>query len=157
MKKHTAHPISEAVRELRTALGETQQQFAHRMKTAIRTIARWETIQPPQGETLNQMAILARRSGLSALAGKFERAYTAYRVEAPDSVNRSRSRFVASSDGTDFGAVRLWMEGSETTYGEAFVLALGGLRGKDPAIAEKCRRILQTLKESVDAISENVK
>jgi len=33
-----------------TALGESQQAFAYRMKTAIRTVARYETSTPPKGK-----------------------------------------------------------------------------------------------------------
>jgi transcriptional regulator with XRE-family HTH domain len=51
--------VSEAVRKLRQALGESQQAFAYRMKTAVRTIARWETTRPPKGKNLNDLRELA--------------------------------------------------------------------------------------------------
>jgi DNA-binding transcriptional regulator YiaG len=41
-----------AVRELRRVLGESQQAFAYRVKTAIRTIERWETVRPRKGRML---------------------------------------------------------------------------------------------------------
>jgi len=47
--KKTKDPLCETVRKLRTALGESQQAFAYRMKTAIRTVARYETSAPPKG------------------------------------------------------------------------------------------------------------
>jgi hypothetical protein len=54
-----------AVRSLRKALGETQQKFAHRMKKAIRTVARWETVRAPTGRELYQLEVEARRNGLT--------------------------------------------------------------------------------------------
>src|ERR1051326_1775861 len=44
LPEETAKSITEAVRKLRKAIGESQQEFAYRMKTAIRTIARYETV-----------------------------------------------------------------------------------------------------------------
>jgi transcriptional regulator with XRE-family HTH domain len=53
-------PVCIAIRELREAMGWTQQVFAHHMKTAIRTVARWETVQPPKAfDTLSAFAHLA--------------------------------------------------------------------------------------------------
>ena len=45
----TKNPLCDAVRKLRTALGESQQAFAYRMKTAIRTVARYETVPRQRG------------------------------------------------------------------------------------------------------------
>jgi DNA-binding transcriptional regulator YiaG len=41
--------VTKAVRELRQTLHESQQSFAYRMQTAVRTIARYETVRPPRG------------------------------------------------------------------------------------------------------------
>jgi transcriptional regulator with XRE-family HTH domain len=41
--------VSSTIRKLRQALGESQQQFAHRLKIAIRTIARYETVRRREG------------------------------------------------------------------------------------------------------------
>jgi transcriptional regulator with XRE-family HTH domain len=57
------NPISVAVRKLREALGETQQQFAFRSRMAIRTIARYETSRPPKGKALLDFMRLAKASG----------------------------------------------------------------------------------------------
>ncbi len=59
-KPAQAEPIASAVRKLRTLLGETQQEFANTVKTAIRTIARYETVRPPSGEVLLQLAAIAK-------------------------------------------------------------------------------------------------
>jgi transcriptional regulator with XRE-family HTH domain len=66
--------VSAAVRALRKALGESQQQFAYRMKTAIRTVARYETVRPPKGKVLKQLEIMATENSLPHLAEVFHRA-----------------------------------------------------------------------------------
>lgn len=67
-------PVSRAVRELRQACGESQQAFAYRMKTAIRTIARYETVRPPRGAELGQFLELAVAKQRNDLAEVFARA-----------------------------------------------------------------------------------
>jgi len=70
--KKTKAPLCDAVRKLRTALGESQQAFAYRMKTAIRTIARYEASTPPKGKALAELFWVAADTGkftqLGALA-----------------------------------------------------------------------------------------
>jgi transcriptional regulator with XRE-family HTH domain len=51
--------VGAAVRKLRHALGETQEKFARRMNTAVRTIARYEGERPPTGLALAQLKRLA--------------------------------------------------------------------------------------------------
>jgi hypothetical protein len=68
-------PVSQAVRDLRTALGESQQAFAYRTKTAIRTIARYETVRPPKGKALAEFQKLAAETGHQKLATVFSEAY----------------------------------------------------------------------------------
>lgn len=63
---------SKLVIELRNALGKTQQQFAVEVvKTAIVTVARWETNHPPKGETLLRLAGIAWENGQTRLSGDF--------------------------------------------------------------------------------------
>ena len=64
-------PIQNAVRRLRKALGETQEQFAHRLKTAVRTIARYEGERPPTGLVLAQLKQLADANDLQDVANVF--------------------------------------------------------------------------------------
>jgi transcriptional regulator with XRE-family HTH domain len=66
--------VSAAIRALRTSLGESQQAFAWRMKTAIRTIARYETRRPPKGLMLASFLHLAVAAGQPDLAGVFRKA-----------------------------------------------------------------------------------
>jgi transcriptional regulator with XRE-family HTH domain len=70
-------PESEAVRELRISLGESQQAFAYRMKTAIRTIARYETVRPPKGTALADLYRVATETGHPKLANVFANALQA--------------------------------------------------------------------------------
>jgi len=66
-----AKSVSDAVRKLRKELGESQQQFAYRMKTAIRTVARYETVRPPKGKVLHQLEVMATENNLLHLADVF--------------------------------------------------------------------------------------
>jgi transcriptional regulator with XRE-family HTH domain len=75
--KQQISPISEAVRSLRVALGDSQQAFAYRMKTAIRTIARYETTRPPKGKALSEFYRVALEVGNQDLATVFRNALTA--------------------------------------------------------------------------------
>jgi transcriptional regulator with XRE-family HTH domain len=70
----TANPVSRAVRELRKAYGESQQAFAYRTRTAIRTIARYETVRPPRGAELGQFLELAIDKQRHDLAEVFAKA-----------------------------------------------------------------------------------
>lgn len=67
-------PISEAMIKLRQALGDNQQQFANRTKTAVTTIARYETIRPPKGRILAQLARIAETAGRHDIAKIFDEA-----------------------------------------------------------------------------------
>ena len=74
MKREAHSEISLAIRELRSSLQMTQQDFAYKFPTAIRTIARWENDQPPRGDALVRLAQMAEAQGLPNLASKFVRA-----------------------------------------------------------------------------------
>jgi transcriptional regulator with XRE-family HTH domain len=65
--------LGDAIRSLRSGLNESQQAFAYRMKTAIRTISRYETVQPPKGKALLQLADVARAAGRGDLTEIFHR------------------------------------------------------------------------------------
>jgi hypothetical protein len=53
---------------------ESQQAFAYRMRTAIRTIARYEANRPPKGLMLAAFLHLAVAAGQPDLAGVFRKA-----------------------------------------------------------------------------------
>jgi transcriptional regulator with XRE-family HTH domain len=67
----TRSELSRAVVELRKALGDSQQQFAGRLRIAMTTIARYETSRPPKGKALATMARVAEEIGRKDLADEF--------------------------------------------------------------------------------------
>jgi hypothetical protein len=71
------HATSAALLELRKRMNKTQQTFAVEvLPSAISTIARWETITPPEEEALDRLAAIAIEHGHRDLANVFVR----YRV-----------------------------------------------------------------------------
>lgn len=64
------HLVS-AVRELRKALGDSQQAFATRLGMSMRAIANYETDRAPTGRALYKLEQLARANGQYELAHKF--------------------------------------------------------------------------------------
>jgi len=63
--------VSDLVRSLRKALGETQQQFANRCGLAIITIARYEAERSPELRELNKFYRLAIEIGNVELEKRF--------------------------------------------------------------------------------------
>src|SRR4051812_10859402 len=68
--------VTEAVRELRLALGESQQAFAERLKASVRSVARYETVRPPRGRPLAQLRSIAEEEGLNGIAAVLDEALT---------------------------------------------------------------------------------
>jgi transcriptional regulator with XRE-family HTH domain len=67
---------SQAVVNLRKAMGKTQQEFAvFVLDCAISTLARYETSDPPRGEALLKLAEVASSNGLDGLANSFKGFY----------------------------------------------------------------------------------
>src|SRR6476469_7439938 len=66
--------VIKAVRDLRLALGETQQSFAHRLRLAISTVVRYELTRPPRGTELGRFYNLAMENGFTEIAAVFARA-----------------------------------------------------------------------------------
>lgn len=70
------HPASAAVIALREALGLTQQRFAVEvMGCALNTVARWETTNPPHGETLVRLKTVAHEKMQPAIETTFTSLY----------------------------------------------------------------------------------
>lgn len=63
--------IARTVRQLRLALGDTQQQFAERMGWAISTAVRYETTRAPRGRALADLARMAIARGWDDIASVF--------------------------------------------------------------------------------------
>src|SRR4051794_11152584 len=74
MKEHSPqrNAASAAVLSLRQALGMSQQRFAvQELKSALNTVARYETTNPPRGEALLRLAEIAKAKSLPDLAARF--------------------------------------------------------------------------------------
>jgi hypothetical protein len=77
---------SEALIELRSAMGKSQASFAVEvMKTAVKTVARWETNGPPRGNTLLRLESIAREHHLYELAARLELIYRKEMLKSPAS------------------------------------------------------------------------
>jgi transcriptional regulator with XRE-family HTH domain len=70
----TRNPVCQAVRRLRLALDDTQQQFATRLHLAISTVVRYELSRPPRGKALVQLDRLAMEHGFDDCALIFRNA-----------------------------------------------------------------------------------
>ncbi len=66
--------VTNAVKQLRLALGDTQQQFAARTGLAISTVVRYELSRPPRGEALLPFRKLAQEHGLRQICLVFDHA-----------------------------------------------------------------------------------
>jgi transcriptional regulator with XRE-family HTH domain len=85
----TRRELTEAVRELRQHFGETQQQFALRLNSAVITVARWETSRPPSGPALEQLHSISRAQSVSRCEQVFKEALDGnVEVQSEDSGDR---------------------------------------------------------------------
>jgi len=158
--KRKLHPqtraITGAVRELREALGETQQQFANRMRTAIRTIARWETIQRPRGKVLRDLVRIANAAKRPDIAVVFERAQVA-ELSIGQFTHTNCVHFQRSSDGSDWGFLLLWFEGlDQLEFVSRFREGIDALNEKNanPGRREAFRQALGGFAERAAKIQE---
>ena len=74
--KTTDRSVSEAIRELRIYVGETQTEFARTIGISVSTLARYETVvQLPKPSIAAKLAKQAQISGLPDLALLFQKAF----------------------------------------------------------------------------------
>lgn len=66
--------VQQALRNLRTALGLTQQDLAVKLGKAVATVARWETSRPPRGAELAEILAFAVQANQPAAASVLARA-----------------------------------------------------------------------------------
>ena len=71
MSTKPANPIMGAVRDLRLALGDTQQSFAQRLGLSISTVVRYELTRPPKGTALAQLMQVASENNQPDIAMVF--------------------------------------------------------------------------------------
>lgn len=63
--------VQEAMRELRSQLGISQEKLARQLDLTLKTISRYETVKPPTGKVLTKLHDLAANAGRSDLAKVF--------------------------------------------------------------------------------------
>jgi hypothetical protein len=78
-RKKRRHPASQALIDLRKALGDmTQQDLAVKvLECAVATISRYESFGPPKGEALLKLRDVAHEKGLVEIAGRFQELWLA--------------------------------------------------------------------------------
>jgi len=131
------------VRELRIALGKTQQTFAVEvMNTAISTIGRWESNDPPTGDALKRLEAIAQQHGLFELGAEFGDLYIKWRREGIPPMT-----LVPTIKGRpEHGHLCVELEGSEEMrIGQGFLHALEGFRSADPATKKNAIAIFASL------------
>ena len=67
--------VADAIRALRTEIGESQQRFSDRIGVVVRTVARYEVQKPPTGDMLAKLAALADEVGRPDLRVVFTNAF----------------------------------------------------------------------------------
>lgn len=96
-------PVAEAIRALRAATGESQQEFAHRAGLSVVSVARYETDAPPKKAVLGRLAEIARDLGRNDLQRVFQEAQTAEAAESDTEENAlSTVHQMATPEGADF-------------------------------------------------------
>ena len=96
--------LAKAVRQLRQHRGESQTQFAHRLGTVLRTVARYEATGRIPIEVLGVLAELATQSDRSDLESLF-RSYVRSSIGDPKRANRAADAD-STPDGLWFDALR---------------------------------------------------
>jgi transcriptional regulator with XRE-family HTH domain len=142
--KENRHPLCDAVRSLREALGDTQQQFAHRLGMAISTVVRYELTRPPSGEALAHLQRVAQDANQDGLAKTF---YDAAIKEAGlgDGVN-----FLAvtrHNDGSHTGRLMLYhlSDREKVGYAQSFFKMMAALYSPYPKERKRAAGVLKEL------------
>jgi transcriptional regulator with XRE-family HTH domain len=141
---------SEAVRELRTHLGESQQAFSNRLGLSIATIVKYEAGREPTGRALLQLAHAAREAGRHDLAsifmrtlvrslGLLEREYTLAWFDRESQHDPPHATLLLRRIGAE-----------ESAYLGAVFDAFVMLRSGDPAVQDRARRALSALRQAME-------
>jgi hypothetical protein len=141
----TRNATSDALIVLRKAMGKTQQTFAVEvLKTAIGTIARYETSDPPQGEVLLRLRDIAREQGLHELSNRFE---LFFMEDILGKLTYQLTRFPATETRPAYGIGILRLEGElalNSMYD--YQKILGELNSSDPATRQSAVSTLAALR-----------
>jgi transcriptional regulator with XRE-family HTH domain len=122
-------PLSQAVTDLRTRMGQSQQEFANALGVALNTIARYETRQPPRGDMLARLTDIAKEHGFHDLVDQFQSAAPLYRM------------------------FQLAAQQIETFSADQVALALAALLTAEPRELAKVRSVLKAKLPEVNALA----
>jgi len=141
---------SDAVRELRKHLGESQQAFSNRLGLSIATVVKYEAGREPTGKSLLALAQTAREAGRHDLASVFmrtlvhslgllEHEYTLAWFDRESPHDPPHATLLLRRIGAE-----------ESAYLGAVFDAFAMLRSADPAIRERARRALSALRQAIE-------
>jgi hypothetical protein len=142
----TRSAASEALIALRHAMGKTQQTFAVEvLKTAIGTIARYETNDPPRGEVLLRLKDIAHEQGVNHLAATFDALW----IEETAKTGGQVTFFPASGSEPARGHVITLLVGHEAIKGaQAFLAILTQLGSANPKFRQNAVSALSSLERA---------
>jgi hypothetical protein len=125
------------------ALGKTQQQFATEvLPCAISTVARWETITPPEADVLKRLSGIAAQHGLFALASEFADLHMGrLKQGVPDLTVVPRTETEP-----EHGHLFIRLNGSDAIQaGQGFMMLVDALSSSNPDIQRKTKLLLAPL------------
>jgi hypothetical protein len=140
---------SELLITLRKAMGKTQQTFAVEvLKTAIGTVARYETSDPPQGELLLRLQEIADEHGLPRIGFQFE---LLYRKEMQKKLSAPLVVFdIDSPTREKEGHLSLLLRGNNAIRAAYnLILLMGDLDNSDPKYRQNAIAAIDQLEDAV--------
>jgi transcriptional regulator with XRE-family HTH domain len=147
---------SEAVIALRTAMGKTQATFAVEvLKSAVTTVARYETSHPPRGDVLLRLADVADQHQLYDISKNFRFLYLDGVKEA---LRGAAMFFVPQTNTQPAGGylLPLRLEGADVVRGaQAFLDIIRARTAGDPEINKKAESALSALVFAAREINAN--
>jgi transcriptional regulator with XRE-family HTH domain len=131
-KKTTRSDAATALVRLRELLGKTQQEFAALSETAISTIGRWESYDPPRGEALLRLAEVAEQSGLGRPAKEgipfMEMSVRFYKLYLDEVRENVKGNQIIGFAGSDEAYLFVKLKGpAQLAAGQEFIFKLGGI------------------------------
>jgi transcriptional regulator with XRE-family HTH domain len=133
--------ICSAVKLLRMALQENQEQFARRLNTALRTVARYESTRPPKGRVLAYLEQIAMQHGFDEYAAVFRHALASELGLSSQSIPIREPRPAKAVPEMDF------QDSEERMLCAALLLAIRDEKFKDKLVTVK--RALNGAKQEV--------
>jgi hypothetical protein len=150
MNEHgkTRNAASEVLITMRSRMGKSQASFAVEvMKTAVTTVARWETHGPPSGDLLLRLRDIATEHHFHDLADRFE---LLYREETQKPLRSNITRVLATEDSPEHGHLTATLPSKlALEAAQALVLLLAQLDSPDPKIKQNALSTLSSLRAGV--------